>query len=54
MTSGLFYLRCVQIGLSIADTDLLTMGEIFDMITESSNDQTEYDYIAGQDDFDKF
>lgn len=41
-------------GLSIEDTDLLTMGEIFDMITESSNDQEEYATIADQDDFDKF
>lgn len=54
MTSGLFYLRCVQMGMSIEDTDLLTMGEIFDMITESSNDSYEYETIATQDDFDRF
>lgn len=41
-------------GLSIEDTDLLTMGEIFDMIAESSNDDFEYDYVATQDDFDRF
>lgn len=41
-------------GLSIEDTDLLTMGEIFDMIAEHANDDVEYDYIAGQEDFDKF
>lgn len=54
MTSGLFYLRCVQMGMSIADTDLLTMGEIFDMITERANDDAEYAIKATQEDFDKF
>lgn len=54
MTSGLFYLRCVQLGMSIADTDLLTMGEIFDMITERANDEIEYPALASQEDFDKF
>lgn len=41
-------------GLSIADTDLLTVGEIFDMFTESGNDKAEYQFIAGQEDFDRF
>lgn len=41
-------------GLSIEDTDLLTMGEIFDMIAELENDQEEYATLADQDDFDKF
>lgn len=54
MTSGLFYLRCVQLGMSIADTDLLTMGEIFDMITEHANDDAEYAAKATQEDFDRF
>ena len=37
----LFYLRCLQTGLSLTETDLLTVGEIFVMIIESSNDHTE-------------
>lgn len=40
--------------MSIADTDLLTIGEIFDIFTESGNDKAEYSYVAGQEDFDRF
>ena len=38
MTTPLFLLRCVQIGLSIRDLDLLTIGMVNDMYAESSND----------------
>jgi len=36
MTTALFMLRCVQLGISIADLDLVTMGIVYDMINESS------------------
>lgn len=32
MTTPLFLLRCVQLGISIADLDLLTIGLVNDMI----------------------
>lgn len=35
-STALFLLRCVQIGLSLRDLDLLSMGAVFDMFTESS------------------
>lgn len=54
MTTPLFMLRCVQIGVSIRDLDLLTVGMIIDMYVESQNDEYEYPDLAGQDDFDKF
>lgn len=41
-------------GISIADTDLLTIGEIFDMMTEAGNDKAEYAYVATQDDMANF
>ena len=53
MTTALFMLRCVQLGISIRDLDLLTIGVVNDMFLESSNDSCEYQEIAGQSDFDK-
>lgn len=38
MTTPLFLLRCVQLGISIADLDLLTIGLVNDMFTERQND----------------
>lgn len=54
MTTPLFLLRCVQLGLSIRDLDLLTIGMINDMYAESRNDEYKYATVATQEDFDKF
>ena len=60
MTTPLFLLRCVQLGISIRDLDLLTIGMVNDMYAESSNaeessnDSADYSIIAGQDEFDLF
>lgn len=54
MTTPLFLLRCVQIGLSIRDLDLLTIGMVNDMYAESRNDDYRYKEIATQKDFDLF
>ena len=54
MTTPLFLLRCVQLGISIRDLDLLTIGMVNDMYVESSNDGADYAIIAGQDEFDSF
>ena len=55
MTTPLFLLRCKQLGLSMTELYLLTIGLINDMFTEHEND--EYDGwhdVAGQADFDSF
>ena len=39
MTTPLFLLRCLQIGLSLSDLDLLTIGMVNDMYCESRNDE---------------
>ena len=39
MTTPLFLLRCVQLGISIRDLDLLTIGIVNDMFVESRNDE---------------
>lgn len=54
MTTPLFLLRSVEIGISISDLDLLTVGLVIDMWTEKANDSVKYNKIATQDDFDKF
>lgn len=56
MTTPLFLLRCVQLGISIRDLDLLTIGMVNDMYVESGNDEVKeaYSYVATQADFDAF
>lgn len=54
MTTPLFLLRCCQIGLSIRDLDLLTIGMVNDMFIEHSNDDVKYAAVASQEDYDRF
>ena len=54
MTTPLFLLRCVQLGISIRDLDLLTVGLVNDMYIESDNDGETYAQVATQKDFDLF
>jgi hypothetical protein len=54
MTTPLFLLRCVQIGLSIRDLDLLTICMVNDMYAESGNDDFKYRELASQEDMDNF
>lgn len=54
MTTPLFLLRCVQIGLSLSDLDLLTIGMVNEMFIERDNDEATYSYKATQIDMDKF
>ena len=54
MTTPLFLLRCVQLGISIRDLDLLTIGMVNDMFVESRNDEYKgWRQVATQEDFDK-
>lgn len=53
MTTPLFMLCCVQLGISI-DLDLLTIGLVNDMFTERQNDEYPYQELASQADFDRF
>lgn len=53
-TTGLFLLRCLQVGLSMSDLELLDTGMVYDIMIESGNDQEEYDIVATQSDFDRF
>ncbi len=57
MNTQLFLLQCTEVGVSIRNLDLLTIGLVFDMWTEKANDgvkQLKYARGAEQSDFDKF
>ena len=54
MTTPLFLLRCVELGISITDLDLLSIGLVLDMWTEKANDSVKYQQVASQEDFDRF
>ena len=54
MTTPLFLLRCVQIGLSISELDLLTIGTVNDMYAEMSNDDYNSPALATQEQMDRF
>ena len=53
VNTPLFMLRCVQLGISISDLDLLSIGLINDMFIELKNDEYKYPVLATQDDIDR-
>ncbi|MCH3955480.1 MAG: hypothetical protein LKE44_09850 [Eubacterium sp.] len=54
MTTPLFLLRCTEIGISIRDLDLISIGLVLDIWTEKANDGVKYKRLATQEDFDRF
>ena len=54
MTTPLFLLRCLQIGLSLRDLDLLTVGMVNDLFLERLNDDYNYATLGTQEDMDRF
>ena len=54
MTTPLFLLRCVQLGISIRDLGLLPSGPAHSMYSEGSNSGCTYATLATQEDFDRF
>lgn len=54
MTTPLFMLRCVQLGISIRDMELLTIGLVNDMFSESVRDEKKFATLASQEDMDRF
>lgn len=53
-TTGLFMLRCLELGLRPSDLHYLDEGMVTDMLIERGNDSEEYNYIATQEDFNRF
>lgn len=54
MNTAIYILRALQVGLSIEDIEQLSVGMVYDILTEYGNDSCEYDQKATQADFDKF
>ena len=58
MTTPLVLLRCLEVGLSMSDLELLTVGLVLDIWTERLNDDVKEPKSdireATQEDFDKF
>lgn len=44
----------MEVGISIRDLDLLTIGLIIDIWIEKGNDGEKYNVLASQNDFDQF
>lgn len=53
-TIGLYMLRVKQLGLAFSELEMITAGDVYDMIIEQGNDECEYPYKATQKDFDRF
>lgn len=57
MTTPLFMLRCLEVGISVAELELLSVGLVLDIWTEKANDSVKYPTSArpaSQADFDRF
>ena len=54
MTTALFMLRCLQVGLSLEDLDKLEIGLVNDMFIEMANDHEQWNTLATQEDMNKF
>lgn len=54
MTTPLFLLRCVQLGISLSELDLLTIGMVNDMFTERERDDEEWCIVGTQEMMDAF
>lgn len=46
-------LRIKELGLSFDEIDMLTMGDVLDMMIEQGNDYEEWDYLPTQEDIDR-
>lgn len=43
---AIFMLRCAELGLNTLDLDEMTIGMVYDMITEKMNDSEDYAIVA--------
>ncbi len=54
MTTPLFLLRCTELGLSMEDLELLSIGMVSDMVAEKQRDGMKFPDKPLQKDFDAF
>ena len=53
INTAIFLLRAVQLGLSMADMEELSIGMVLDMLIERQNDDFDYPRLATQADIDR-
>lgn len=51
---AIFMLRCAELNLSDSALSNMSIGMVYDMLTEKMNDKEEYPYEATQDDIEAF
>lgn len=51
---AVFMLRCAELNLSDEALSGMTIGMIYDMLTEKANDREQYPYKATQEDIEAF
>lgn len=54
MTTALVLLRAKQLNLTFNELNLITIGELLDMMTEQANDSYKYPVKGNQEDIDRF
>ena len=53
-SGAIFMVRCAHFGLSMDALAHMTMGMVYDMLTEEANDREEYPFEATQADINSF
>ena len=53
-TTALFMLRCLELGITPSQLAYYDYGDIMDLLIERGNDAEDWDYVATQEDFDRF
>lgn len=54
MNTAIYTLRCIELGLSVAELERLEYGFVLDIFEERAIDQNGYIKNADQSDFDNF
>ena len=54
MTTALITLRAKQIGFSLKELSLITLGFLYEILTEADNDHFDYPLEATQEDINSF
>ena len=50
INTAVYFLRCLQIGLHMADLEQLSVGFVFDILTAAGNDSAQSEELATQRD----
>lgn len=51
--TALYLKNALGLGLRVDDLKYISVGMVYDLVTEKLNDEYEYNYLATQDDFNK-